>query len=179
MATAFDASQLSPAPLAEALRALPPRAGALLRRRLARGRTLEDCATLYGVSPEAVATHLLREALALTARLGGQGREPVNVEEEAAWSRQLSAALGRQVAPVSPALADTVALCQRLLSVGPEVEATLEALEQEEARSPRRQREDTLRRWAVVLLLALASYLYWTRPPEPPERPSRPAAFPR
>ena len=179
MATAFDASQLSPATFAEALRALPPRAGALLRRRLARGETLEACAALYGVSQEAIATHLLREALALTARMGGQGREPVNAEEEAAWTRQLSAALGRQVAPVSPALASTVALCQRLLTLGPEVEATLEALEREEARSPRRQREDTLRRWAVVLLLALASYLYWTRPPEPTERPTRPPASTR
>jgi hypothetical protein len=122
---------------------------------------------------------LLREALALTARMGGQAREPGSPEEEAAWARQLSTALGRQVAPVSPALAGTVALCQRLLLLGPEVEATLEALEREEARSPRRQREDTLRRWAVVLLLALASYFYWTRPPEPAERPVRPPTAPR
>ncbi|ADO73315.1 hypothetical protein [Stigmatella aurantiaca] len=173
MAPAFDVSQLSPATLAEALRSLPPRAGTLLRRRLARGEALEDCATFYGVSLEAFSTHLLREALALTARTGGQSREPVSAEEEAAWTRQLSAALGRPSASVSPALADTVALCQRLLAIGPAVESTLDALDREEALSPRRRREDILRRGVVVLLLALASYLYWTRPPDPAEPPVR------
>ncbi|MDC0708923.1 hypothetical protein POL68_10635 [Stigmatella sp. ncwal1] len=171
---AFDVSQLSPATFAEALRALSPRAGALLRRRLARGETLEDCATLHGVSLEALSIHVLREALTLTARTGGQSREPVSVEEEAAWTRQLTAALGRPAAPVSPALADTVALCQRLLAIGPEVEATLEAMDREEAHSPRRKREDLLRRGVVVLLLALAAYLYWTRPPEPAVPSGRP-----
>jgi hypothetical protein len=171
---AFDPSQLAPTLLGEVLRSLPPRAAALLRRRLARGESLEACALFYGVTPEAFSIHLLREALALTAAAGGRTRSPENPEEEAAWARQLSAALERETAPSSPALADTVALCRRLLSAGPEVEAALEAADRAEAASPRRRREDLLRRLAVGLLLALAAYFYFTRAPEPERGVPRP-----
>jgi hypothetical protein len=165
MPAAFEPAQLSPSALGELLRKLPPRPAALLRRRLARGDSLEACAAFYGVPPEAFSTHLLREALTLTAAVGGTTRSPETPDEEAAWARQLSAALERETATVSPALADTVALCRRLLAAGPEVEAALETAEREEAASPRRRREDFLRRLAVGLLLALAAYFYWTRPP--------------
>jgi hypothetical protein len=157
--------------LGELLRKLPPRPSALLRRRLARGDSLEACAAFYGVTTEAFSTHLLREALALTAACGGNTRLPATPDEEEAWARQLSAALERESATVSPALADTVALCRRLLAAGTEVEAALDAAEQAEAASPHRRREDLLRRLVVGLLLALAAYFYWTRPPEPPVRP--------
>lgn len=174
MPAAFEPSQLSPVALAEQLRALPPRAAARLRRRLVRKDSLEACATFYGVTPEALSTHLLREALALTALAGGSTRSPASDDEEAAWARQFSGALERETTPVSPGLADTVALCRRLLAVGAEVEVALEAAEQAEAASPRRRREELLRRLAVGLLLALAAYFYWTQPQEPPARPARP-----
>jgi hypothetical protein len=173
MPAALEPAQLSPMALGELLRKLPPRPSALLRRRLARGASLEACATFYAVAPEAFSIHLLREAQALTAAAGGTTRTPENEEEEAAWARQLSAALDRDTATVSPALADTVALCRRMQAVGPAVEAALEAAERAELASPRRKREDLVRRLVVGLLLALAAYFYLTRPPEPPARPAR------
>lgn len=174
MPSAFEPSQLAPTALAAVLRALPPRPSALLKRRLVQGASLEACAAFYGVTPEAFSVNLLREALVLTQTVGGSARPPASPDEEAAWARQLSAALERDGAPVSPALADTVALCRRLLATGPEVGAALDAAERVEAASPRRKREDLLRRLAVGLLLALAAYFYWTRPPENPSPPHRP-----
>jgi hypothetical protein len=162
MPPALEPSQLAPSALGALLRALPPRPFALLRRRLAQEASLEACATFYGVSPEAMAIHVLRAALALTAAAGGSARAPESQDEETAWARQLSAALERESAPASPSLLDTVALCRRIRAVGTEVEAALEAAEREEADSPRRRREDLLRRLAVGLLLALAAYFYWT-----------------
>ncbi len=165
MPPAFDPAQLSPLELSVLLRKLPPRPAALLRRRLVRGEPLEACAAFYGVTPEAVSTHLLREALALTKAGGGDTRSPGNPDEEAAWARQLASALERETATVGAALADTVALCRRLQATGPQVETAWEAAERAETASPRRQREDLIRRLAVGLLLALAAYFYWTRPP--------------
>lgn len=175
MPAAFDPAQLTPAALGTVLRALPPRPAALLRRRLVQGTSLPACAAFYGVTPEALSVHLLREALALTKTAGGSARPPSSPEEEEAWARQLSAALERDSAPVSPALLETVTLCRRLVAAGPEVGAALDAADREEAESPRRQREDLLRRLAVGLLLALAAYFYWTRPPEPSAPPPHPS----
>ncbi len=175
MPPAFDPAQLSPAALAAALRALPPRPAALLRRRLVQGASLETCAAFYGVTPEALSARLLRESLTLTTAAGGTARPPASQDEEAAWARQLTAALERESASVSPALLETVTLCRRLLAVSTEVGAALDAAEREEAASPRRKREDLLRRIAVGLLLALAAYFYWTRPPEPSTPPPRPS----
>jgi hypothetical protein len=174
MPPAFDASQLAPAALGAVLRALPPRPAALLRRRLVQGGSLEACSTFYGVTPEALSISLLREALGLTTAAGGSARPPANPDEEAAWARQLSAALERETAAVSPALLDTVTLCRHLLAAGTQVEAALAAAERVEAASPRRKREELIRRLAVGLLLALAAYFYWTRPPEPSTPPARP-----
>lgn len=174
MPPAFDPSQLTPAALGAALRNLPPRPAALLRRRWVQGEPLEACARFYGVTPEALSIHVLRESLALTTAVGGSTRQPASPEEEEAWSRQLSAAVERESASVSPALLDTVALCRRLRAVGSDVEAAIAAAERLLEASPRRKREDLIRRLAVGLLLALAAYFYWTRPPEPTSPPPRP-----
>jgi hypothetical protein len=170
----FDPLQLTLAALAAALRNLPPRPAALLRRRWVRGESLEACAEFYGVTPEALSIHVLRESLALTAALGGSTRPPASPDEEEAWARQLSTAMERETASVSPALLDTVTLCRRLRATGPEVEAALVTAERLLEDSPRRKREDLIRRLAVGLLLALAAYFYWTRPPEPAPPPPRP-----
>jgi hypothetical protein len=174
MPPAFDPSQLTAAALAAALRSLPPRSAALLRRRWVQRDPLEACATFYGVTPEAISIHLLRAVLELTAAVGGSAREPSSPDEEAAWARQLSAALEREAASVSPAILDTVGLCRRMQAAGAEVEAALVAAERLLEASPRRKREDLIRRLAVGLLLALAAYFYWTRPPDPPPPPLRP-----
>jgi hypothetical protein len=177
MPPAFDPSQLTPAALGAALRNLPPRPAALLRRRWAQGEPLEACAGFYGVAPEALSIHLLRESLALTAAVGGSTRPPASPDEETAWARQLAIAVERETASVSPALLDTVALCRRLRAAGPEVQAALMAAERLLEASPRRKREDLIRRLAVGLLLALAAYFYWTRSPEPaPPSPRPPPA---
>lgn len=167
MPAAFTPAQLTPASLGAALRTLPPRPAALLRRRLTQGASLEACATFYGVTPEAMSIHVLREAQTLTSAVGGSARPPASPDEEEAWARQLSVALEREAAPASPALADTVALCKRLQQVGKEVEDHLAEVERLEESSPKRRREELLRRLAVGLLLALAAYFYWTRPPDP------------
>ncbi len=158
-----DVSQLSPTALSEALRALPYRQAAFLIFRLVRGRSLEASAAYYGISPESFSVHLLRAVLTLAGTLALPYRPPAEDAEEALWARGLAEALEREVT-VPPGLTVLVALCRRLRGVGQEVTATLEALERAEAESPRRQREDWIRRGVVLALLALTAFLYWNRP---------------
>lgn len=161
----------SPEALAQALRALPARPSSLLSLRLLRVRSEEACAAFYGTSTEAFGVHLLRAGLELAAGLGQRVRAPESAAEEEAWARALAAALEGEGARVGAALEPVVELCRRLREAAPEVAARLEQLEQEEARSPHRQREEWLRRLAVLLLVALTAWLYWTRPPEEPGKP--------
>jgi hypothetical protein len=161
----------SPEVLAQTLRALPARTSSLLSNRLLQGRSEEVCAAFYGISAEAFGVHLLRSALELAEVLGQRVRAPEGAAEEEAWARGLAAALQGEGARVGATLEPVVELCRRLREAGPEVVAQLEQAEQEEARSPRRQKEEWLRRLAVLLLVALTAWLYWTRPPEEPQRP--------
>lgn len=163
-----DASRLSAAELGAALRALPYRTSAFLVTHLVQRRALAASAAFYGISPEAFSVHLLRAALELARRVGGTGRAPGSDVEEEVWARALTEALEREGAAVPSAVAEGVALCRRLHALGPEVTAVLEATEREEERSPKRRREDVLRRLAVLALLALTAWLYFNRPPEPP-----------
>ncbi len=176
---ASDVSRLSAAELGAALRALPYRQTALLVKRLVQGRALKDSAAFYGITPEAFSVHLLRGGLALTTAAALPCREPENDVEEEVWARALTEALERETAAVPPALAETVALCRRLRELGLEVEAALEAAEREEMDSPKGQREDWLRRLAVLALLGLTTYLYCNRPEETPERRVQPRALER
>ncbi|WP_343073313.1 hypothetical protein [Pyxidicoccus fallax] len=169
-----DASRLSPRALIAALRALEPRPSALLVRRLVQDRPLKECAAFYGVSEEAFSVLLLRAALSLAREVGLPAREPAGEEEEAAWARMLSKALGREDARFPTALVPVVELCQRLRDDGAEVAAGMEAAAREDAASPGRRREDLLRRLAVAALLALTAYLYLSRADEPPRRPNPP-----
>jgi hypothetical protein len=157
-----DVSQLSPTALSEALRALPYRQAAFLIVRLVQGRSLEASATYYGISPAAFSVHLLRAALNLAGVLALPCRPPAEDAEEDLWARGLEDALEREVA-VPPGLTVLVALCRRLREAGQEVTAELESFERAEAESPRRQREDQLRRLVVLALLALTAFLYWNR----------------
>ena len=65
---------------------------------------------------------------------------------------------------------ESEAAVRRMLALGPQVTEALQAAEREEEASPARRREDWLRRGAVLALLALTAYLYFTRPPEEPPR---------
>ncbi|WNG35949.1 hypothetical protein F0U61_21465 [Archangium violaceum] len=173
VAPAPDASRLSTAELRAALQALPYRTTAVLVTRLVQNRSLEDSATFYGISKEAFSVHLLRAGLALTKEAALPCRPPENDTEEDVWARALAEVLERETAAVPPVLAGTVALCRRLRELGPEVAAALEAAEHEEEDSPKRQREDWLRKLAVLALLGLTAYLYCNRPEErpPPVQP--------
>ena len=174
-----DATRLSAPELGAALRTLPYRPSAFLVKRLVQGRPLEESAAFYGISPETFSVHLLRAGLALTGAVALPCRAPENDAEEDVWARALAEALERETAAVPAALAETVALCRRLRALGPEVAAALEAAEREEEDSPKRQREDWLRRLAVLALLGLTAYLYCNRPEEPPERPVQPRPLER
>lgn len=165
------ASRLSPPVLTTALRGLEPRASALLVRRLVEGRPLKACAAFYGVSEDAFSVLLVRAGVDLARRVGLPARAPSGDDEEAAWARMLPAALEREDAPVLAALVPVAEVCRRLLAVGPEVAAGLEAAARAEADAPHRRREEWLRRLAVAALLALTAYLYLSRPEEPPRRP--------
>ncbi len=176
---ASDASRLSAAVLGTALRALPYRTSAFLVTHLVQRRTLVASATFYGISPQAFCVHLLRAALALARETGLSSRQPVSDAEEDVWARALGEALEHETAAVPPALADTVGVCQRLRAVGPEVAAMLAEAERAAEESPKRRREDLLRRLAVLALLALTAWLYFNRPQEPAQRSAPPRALDR
>lgn len=174
-----DVSRLTTPELGAALRALPYRTSAFLVTRLVRGRSLEDSATFYGISREAFSVHLLRAGLELTKAAALPCRPPESEVEEDVWARALAEALERETAGVPPGLVETVALCRRLRTMGPEVAAALEAAEREEEASPKSQREDWLRKVAVLALLGLTAYLYCNRPEEPRERAVQPRTLER
>ncbi|MCY1079715.1 hypothetical protein [Archangium lansingense] len=174
MSPAPDVTRLSTAELGAALRALPYRQAAFLLTRLAQGRSLQESATFYGITPESFSVHLLRAGLALGTAAGLSCREPENDVEEDVWARALAEALERETAAVPAALTETVALLRRLRALGPEVAAALEAAEREQEESPKGQRADWLRRLAVLALLGLTAFLYCNRPEETQERRVQP-----
>ncbi|MBF5045510.1 hypothetical protein FGE12_24090 [Aggregicoccus sp. 17bor-14] len=158
----------TPAELARALRALPPREAALLRRVLLEGQGVEACAGLYGSSPEALAVHLLRACLALEAALVAAAPVRVPDAEEPRWAARLVRALeGGRVAPGAVG-------ARHLKQHAAAVRAELAAAEEQELRSPQHRRNEWLRRLAVALLLALTAWYTLHRPPEPPARVSAP-----
>ncbi len=166
-----DVTRLSAAELGAALRALPYRQSAVLVGRLVQGRSLEESARFYGITPAAFSVHLLRAALELTVAMALPCRPPADEAEEDIWARALGEALERETATVPGALTTPVTLCRRLRTLGVEVAATLEAAEREEEDSPRSRREDWLRKLAVLALLGLTAFLYCNRAEETRERP--------
>ncbi|MBU8896624.1 hypothetical protein DRW03_23655 [Corallococcus sp. H22C18031201] len=173
-----NGAHLSPAALASGLRALEPRAAAVLVRRLVERRPSAECATWYGIPAESFQLLQLRAGVALSRGLGAPARLPASEDEETAWARMLDAALERDSAPLPVALVPVADTCRRLNATGPEVEAALADAARSDAESPKRRREDWLRRLAVLALLAITAWLYWTRPAEPTPRPERHMASP-
>ena len=169
-----DASRFSIADFTTALRVLPSRSAALLLRRLAQGRSLPESASFYGISPDAFSVHLLRAALALSRAAALPVRAPENDTEEELWARVLAESLEHETVTIPPSMVGTVALCRRMRVLGPELTAALQAAERAEEDSPKRRREDWLRRLAVLALLGLTAYLYLHRTEEPQERPPAP-----
>ena len=174
-----DPSRFTTADVLAALRALPYREAAFLLTRLTQGRSLEQSATFYGIPPDAFSVHLLRAALGATRAASLPCRAPENDAEEDVWARALSVALERDGGPAVPApLAAPVALCRRMQALGGQVTEALQAAERADEDSPARRREDWLRRLAVLALLGLTAYLYFTRPPEEPPARNIPRSAP-
>ncbi|OJH33802.1 hypothetical protein [Cystobacter ferrugineus] len=169
-----DASHFSTAELLAALRALPYREAAFLLTRLTQGRSLEQSAAFYGISPESFSVHFLRAALGVTRAASLPCRPPENDAEEDVWARALTGALEQDTVGVPPALTETLALCRRMRALGQEVTGALQAAEREEENSPTRRREDLMRRLAVMALLGLTAWLYCNRPMEEPPKRSIP-----
>lgn len=156
--------------LASSLRTLEPRHSQLLTWRYVKGETVEHCASLLGVTTEAVRIHLLRALDSLDAKLSGRPLRLRPDEEE----QQLAA---------RPEGSTDGARLQRLASTieqhAKQIDAALrEALLAEEV-SPDRVREDWIRRIAVLILVGLAAWFYWRNesrespPPSPPTRQQR------
>ncbi|AEI68166.1 hypothetical protein LILAB_31425 [Corallococcus macrosporus] len=163
-----------PATFITALRELEPRPAAMLVHRLVEGHSLAACATHYAIPPDTFSVHLLRAALALTRRRGLPAREPASADEETAWARRLAEALERQDARFPAGLAPVVETCRELQAQAGPVATGLEAAEQESRASPRRRREEWLRRLAVALLLGLTAWLYLSKSEEPAVPRQRP-----
>jgi hypothetical protein len=159
-----DVSRFPAAQLLAALRVLPYREAAFLLTRLTRNHSQEESAAFYGISPESFSIHLLRAALDWSRAAALPCRPPESDLEEESWARALAGALDQEGGSVPPALVATVALCRRMRALGGEVTEALQAAEQEEENSPARRREDGLRRLAVLVLVALTAYLYFSRP---------------
>src|ERR1700752_1852828 len=81
-----------------ALTRIPPRSAQLLTFRCVEGKSLEDCAALYGVSTQALGVHLLRAASQLRVALEDPGaKDPVLPSDVPAppfeWEREQGARL--------------------------------------------------------------------------------------
>ncbi|MCI0570836.1 MAG: hypothetical protein L0Y66_08800 [Myxococcaceae bacterium] len=148
--------------LSAALRALPPRTARLLEVRLLEGRSLPECADLYGISPEAFAIHQLRATRALAEQLGWvAGGTRWSGDEEARLASGLQSALVGASASTQEHPRELAPLVELSRGIRAEAEAlrrALRASEESEARAPKRLREERLQQAAVVALVALTLY---------------------
>ncbi|MDP1826917.1 MAG: hypothetical protein Q8L48_26830 [Archangium sp.] len=153
------------------LNAAPPRSAEIVKRVTLAGTGFPALAALYGVD-EARARVLVFRAL-LDVQSGGSRRvpdqrEPVEVE-----------AMTRADAPSTGEGAEVRRLWASLVEHREGLTALLDKAAAEFAASPDRDRDEWLRRLAIVLVLALTAYFWWreqTRPLPPPQK--RPATAP-
>ena len=108
---------------------------------------------------------------------------PVVAARRAATAPYKGQAMSREaydalLSAVPAPLGTPVALCRRMQALGGQLTEALQAAEREDENSPARRREDWLRRLAVLALLALTAYLYFTRPPEEPPARNIPRSAP-
>jgi hypothetical protein len=130
----------------------------VLRLRLLEGRPLAECAALFGTAPTACAVHVLRAGQALAQQLGqelslAQGR--TEEEAEALW---LQEALERPALEGRSGVARLAVLLRDVQARRPALQEALRAAALAEEGSPAREREELLRRAAILLLVALTLY---------------------
>ncbi len=163
----------TPQELADALRAIPPRAAQVLGYRLLEGHDANACAEHYGVTAEAFDVLLLRSAHPLAARFGFAQPLPDDFAAEQAMATGLRAALESNAD-------DPLAAPLRALAAEKDaVRALLLQAEEAYLRSPAAQRELWLRRLAIVVVLALSAWFWWreqeSKKPHLEPRPGQPA----
>ncbi len=145
----------TPQQLADALRAIPPRAALVLGYRLLDGHGAAECAERYGLTQPSFDVLLLRSAHPFAQRFGFGHPLPDDFAAEQAIAFKLRADLESGAddplaAPLKELAAHHEAVRQLLI-------------EAEEAyqRSPAARRETWLRRLAIVVVLALSAWFYW------------------
>ena len=149
------------------LTAAPPRSAEIARRVALRGMDFPAIAKLYGVDePRA---HVLVFRALLDVATGGTGRVPDGREAaEVAAMVKGSGTIGEG--------AEVRRLWDRLAQQRDELTLMLEKSAAEFAASPDRQRDEWLRKLAIVVVLVLTAFFYWreqnkARPP-PQKRPT-------
>ena len=144
------------------LERIPSRAVRALNLRLVEGRSREECAGFFGISPEAFDVMLLRAVDAFLAEAvpSPAPRPPAPpFSEELSAARELAAALASGCPPAGAAQARRFSGLTRLRALAPQLLAEMEAASRLEESS--RSRWDGLLRKGLVLLLAGAAiYLY-------------------
>lgn len=124
-----------------ALCRLPPRSAQLLVFRFVEERSPEESARLYGISPDALQTHLDRAGALFVRALQDPDGPPLLPDDE-------------------PSGADDREALRRLRENATLVRQVAEAQARAEEDSPARRREDWLRRVALAVLVAVALWLY-------------------
>lgn len=151
---------MSPQELRAVLERMPPRSARTLVLRLVEGRSRDECAAFYGISPEAFDLMLLRASdELLTAQ--GTPAERLDFEEERRAARTLAADLEAAGGLPRDARDGRWGALLQLRST-PGLAEELAAAERAEAE--RSRKELLIRRVLIVLLAAAALYLYGPRP---------------
>lgn len=153
------------------LNAAPPRSAEIVKRVALAGTDFPALAALYGID-EGRARVLVFRAF-LDVQSGGSlrvpdDREAVEVE-----------AMTRTEAPSTSEGAEARRLWNRLAEQREGLQARLDKAAAEFAASPDRDRDEWLRRLAIIIVLALTAYFWWreqTRPLPPPQK--RPTTAP-
>jgi hypothetical protein len=155
--------------LFELLQAAPARSAEIIKRFALDDLSIEALGELYGVD-RTRAERLVFRALR-DVETGGARALDDNTE-----AREVDALFGRASSPVGDSLR---ALEADLRRERESVRRLLAEAALAWERSPARQREEWLRRLAIVVVLALSAFFYWreqNKPKPPPER--RPTVIP-
>ncbi len=150
--------------LAEVLAALEGRPPQALGLRVLEGRSREDCAAFFGISPDAFDVMLLRAVRALEEAALPGPREPLlPFAEERLQAAQLARVLASDAVPeaeLAPEVKRHARMLRHLRELAPDVKSALDALQRAREESPKAKRDLWIRRALVVLLIAAALYLY-------------------
>jgi hypothetical protein len=159
--------------LQRALGRMPSRAAQTLILRCLEGRSVETCASLYGVGVPQWQILFFDAARALAG-----DPVPLADPQRARLADRLQRAAGppEQGSMHEPRIVALAALLQSLVDQRDEVQRLLFEAERAEASSPARVRETWLRRLAVVVIIAVSLFV-WMRERSKPPTPS-PSHFP-